>query len=281
MCEQVKNQKSVELVQDHKRLAKKMKSPLYRRDNFLSTEADEGIFEVTMDQKRIVDNKPVHMGIAILQYSKLMLLEFVQFLRTYLKEGSYVLVYSGKLIQCILFLTLKLDTDSLTLATTRTRPITGTTRLEEMSNVFLPIVKEEKYEEFLQVWGRWLVLSNRIEEEKCPGKLKVEFSTRHGEMICLAPKSYFALCKDTSVTKDGRKGIPNWEKLKLDDFKNVLYNKVMQRHTTEVRSLRLDKDKRMSRTALIKKGLSGIHVKLSVDLDGVTCYPLQANGKII
>ena len=150
-----------------------------------------------------------------------------------------------------------------------------------MTNVFLPIVKEEKYEEFLQVWGDWLVLSNRVEDEKRPGLLKVEFSSRNGEMICLAPKSYFALCRDTNVTKDGRKGIPNWQKLQLDDFKNVLYNKVTKRHTAEVRSLRLDKDKKMSRTTVVKNGLSGIHVKLGVSNDAVTCQPLQVDGHYI
>ena len=150
-----------------------------------------------------------------------------------------------------------------------------------MSNVFLPIVRQDKFDEFLRVWDRWLVLTNQVEDEKCPGKLKVEFSTRNGQMVCLAPKSYFAICYDTNVTKDGRKGIPNWARLRLDDFKNVLYRKMDKRHTTEVRSLRLDRNKRMSRTTLVKNGLTGIHVKLSVDHDGVTCYPLQSNGHFV
>ena len=88
--------KTTILLSDEKKLTKKIQSPLYRTDNFLSAEDGDGMIEVTMDSKRITDRKPVHIGVAILQYSKLMLLEFVEFLRTYLNKGSYALVYSGK-----------------------------------------------------------------------------------------------------------------------------------------------------------------------------------------
>ena len=88
--------KTTILLSDEKKLTKKIQSPLYRTDNFLSAENGDGMIEVTMDSKRITDRKPVHIGVAILQYSKLMLLEFVEFLRTYLNKGSYALVYSGK-----------------------------------------------------------------------------------------------------------------------------------------------------------------------------------------
>ena len=170
---------------------------------------------------------------------------------------------------------IRLDTDSVTIATTETGTILGTTRLEEMEKVFLPIVKPELLEEFKTVWGDWLVLSNRIQDEKRPGLLKVEFSTRNGEMVCLSPKSYYALCRDTNTTKDGRKGIPQWFDLKLDNFLNVLYRRSTERTTAQVRSLRLDKDKKMARTTMNKSGLTGIHVKLSVQSDGVTCEPLK------
>jgi len=147
-----------------------------------------------------------------------------------------------------------------------------------MEAIFLPIVKAEKMVEFKKVWGNWLVLSNEIEEEKTPGKLKTEFSTRNGEMISLAPKSYFAHCRETNNTKDGRKGIPKWFDLRLADFYDVLYNDHAEKNITEVRSLRLDRDKRMCRTTTRKSGLTSIHVKLSVQSDRVTCKPLMENN---
>ena len=67
---------------------------------------DTGNGEFVMDQRRVEDNKLVHVGVAILQISKLMFLEFVSFLRDFLVPGSYQTVYC--------------DTDSLVLATSKT-----------------------------------------------------------------------------------------------------------------------------------------------------------------
>ena len=150
-----------------------------------------------------------------------------------------------------------------------------------MEKVFLPIVKPHLLTEFKTVWGKWLVLSNRVQDEKTPGKLKVEFSTRNGEMVCLAPKSYYAICRDTNVTKDGRKGIPLWYDLRLENFLNVLYRKTNTRQTTEVRSLRLDRDKKMARTTMVKSGLTGIHVKLGILDDGISCEPVKFENAYI
>ena len=63
-----------------------------------------------------------------------------------------------------------------------------------MESIFLPIVKKDKLEEFKMIWDKWLVLSNRIEDEKRPGILKSEFNTSTGEMVCLCPKNYQMYC---------------------------------------------------------------------------------------
>lgn len=144
-----------------------------------------------------------------------------------------------------------------------------------MAEIFLPIVKKGKMDEFKRVWGEWLVLSNTVEEQKFPGRLKKEFLTQNGQMICLAPKSYSAYCYDTNTVKDGRKGIPNWAKLSIDDFHQSLYKRDVARHLTEVRSLRLGKDKKMTRTTMVKSGLTAIHVKVAVQEDKITCRPLK------
>lgn len=150
-----------------------------------------------------------------------------------------------------------------------------------MESIFLPIVRPEKMADFKKVWGDWLVLSNQVEDEKCPGKLKVEFLTQNGQMISLAPKSYYAHCQDTDVVKDGRKGIPKWFNLRLNNFLETLYNDNADKHYAEVRSLRLNKDKQMTRTTTTKAGLTAIHVKLAVQNDRVTCVPLQRDSQYI
>ena len=152
-----------------------------------------------------------------------------------------------------------------------------------MQSTFLPIVKESKLDKFKLEWHKWLVLSNTIEDEKCPGKLKPEFSTTNGEMIALCPKNYFAYCYDTSETKDGRKGIPKWAELTMNDFRETLYHDNKDRNVVEVKSLRLDRqNKQMTRTTTRKAGLSGVHVKLRVATDRITCTPLVLpNGKYI
>ena len=62
---------------------------------FLDTEAELSDFmELNLEKARIEDSKPVHVGNAILMYSKLHFLEFIEFLRKFLRKGSYRLVYS-------------------------------------------------------------------------------------------------------------------------------------------------------------------------------------------
>ena len=62
---------------------------------FLDTEAEISDFmELNLDKRRVEDSKPVHVGNAILMYSKLHFLEFIEFLRKFLMKGSYRLIYS-------------------------------------------------------------------------------------------------------------------------------------------------------------------------------------------
>ena len=73
-----------------------MESPFHKHAAFLGNESGEtGIHEVIMEQRTVTDGKPVHAGVCILQNSKLMLLEFVDFLRNNLEKGSFSFVYGG------------------------------------------------------------------------------------------------------------------------------------------------------------------------------------------
>ena len=179
----------------------------------------------------------------------------------------------------------------MTIATTQTanvedmeRVIASGKKLDlryQMENIFFPIVKDGQLENFQKVWQDWLVLSDAVEEQKCPGKLKPEFCSFNGEMICLAPKSYFAYCRTRDKSKDGRKGIPKYHQLTKDIFYDVLYDDTMPRHVTQVNSLRLNRDKEMTRTSTRKRGLTAVHVKMSVGPDRITCGPLKCKNEYV
>ena len=142
-----------------------------------------------------------------------------------------------------------------------------------MEKTFLPIVRAEKLDSFLEKWRDWLVLSKDIEEQKFPGKLKPEFSSTDAEMIALAPKSYICYDFENNRSKDGRKGIPNHLTLELEEFRQVLYNS--QEHFVNVNSLRLNKNKEMVRTSTHKRGLTSINTKFRIESDLIETKPLR------
>ena len=67
----------------------------------------------------------------------------------------------------------------------------------------------------------------------------------------------------------------------MAEFKECLYGEDDFVHTVEVNSLRVNKDKRMTRTRLRKMGLTDIHIKLGVQPDKISCEPLKINEKFI
>ena len=90
------------LISNPTRLRKKIESPFFKTCSFLACENEsDGITEVVMQQKNVTDSKPIHIGITILQESKLMMLQFVDFLKEYLIPGSFTLVYTGIILNSI------------------------------------------------------------------------------------------------------------------------------------------------------------------------------------
>ena len=150
-----------------------------------------------------------------------------------------------------------------------------------MESLFFPIVSPAKLESFKSKWESWFVLTDEITDQKCPGKLKVEFSTRNGEMYALAPKTYFAFCKESDLSKDGRKGIPKSIPLTIRNFSDALYNTYNTQQKIKIDSLRLNREKTMTRSSLIRKSLSAIHCKLFVENDNITCSPLRKDQKFL
>lgn len=158
------------------------------------------------------------------------------------------------------------------MALTKSKPFNNGSRLEEMQSIFYPLVKPGFEEKFENEWKKWIVLSDKIEELKKPGKLKPEFQSSNCEMIALSPKNYFAIDFESKNVKQGMKGIPQWTKTTLEEYRNTLYDN--KDHYCIVNSLRLDADKKMTRTSLVKRGLSQIHVKNRIHSDKILCHPL-------
>ena len=108
MCEKVSKYTETKLIYStqKKDLVRMIRSPFYLRHNELPTQTGEsGLIEVVMEKSTVNDDKLVHVGVCILQQSKLLFLRFVQFLRTFLKPGSFQTIYCGKKTKiCLLFL---------------------------------------------------------------------------------------------------------------------------------------------------------------------------------
>ena len=91
------------------------------------------------------------------------------------------------------------------------------------------------------------------------------------------------MAKDNSSgdEKRGTKGIPHSIRIDIENFRDILYQNRVERHTITFDSLQLNKNKEMCRTQMCKQGLSDVFVKLAVDHDRVTCSPLKHNGQYI
>ena len=108
-----------------------------------------------------------------------------------------------------------------------------------------------------------------------------EWETSDGELVALAAKSYLGLDYASGTAKIGTKGIPHSVQIKMQYFRDILYQTSEDRHMVSLNSLRLNKDKIMCRTNCVKQGLTDIFIKLSVENDKISCTPLKINGEFI
>ena len=96
MCQKVIDQTKT-IITD----SSKTESYHVRRRNFQSKrtlrceDGNSDMSEIILKPSSVYDNKPLHIGISILQYSKLLMLEFVAFLNEFLVKDSFSLVYTG------------------------------------------------------------------------------------------------------------------------------------------------------------------------------------------
>ena len=106
-----------------------------------------------------------------------------------------------------------------------------------------------------------------------------EFQFTKGRFIALGPKTYHSINLETDEVKMGSKGIPHDEKLRSEQFLDALFSH--NSHYVTMRSLRLNKNREMTRITQCKKGLSDIFFKFPLDDDGITCRPLKLNGEYL
>ena len=92
---------------------------------------------------------------------------------------------------------------------------------------------------------------------------------------------YQAYCGDQNEFKRSTKGIPHSNKFSMEIFKSVLLDETTPKQTVDVNSLRLDRNKNMTRTSVTKTSLSDIFLKMRVESDRITCSPLSKNGQIL
>ena len=159
----------------------------------------------------------------------------------------------------------------------------------------LPVVKSEKRDDFLQIWEKWFVTENSVEDEKFPGKLKsmiicligfniiftAEWETRGGTFVALGNKMYQGFDPTSGTIKKSTKGIPHSNQYSMDTWLGVLLDESFPRQSVTINSLRLNQKKEMSRMILQRSSLSDIFLKMNVEPDKITCTPLMKNKKIL
>ena len=201
----------------------------------------------------------------------------MSFIKTHLISGAYRCCYT--------------DTDSICFATTKTNNVSLDADIESQYRaIFDPIIKPEMKDSWELKWKSWFVTTNSIEDQRFPGKLKLEFSMTKGHFVALAPKTYMASSHED--TKFASKGIPHTVEVTMQvrllfsvilicqNYLKTLYDN--EQSTVTFPALRLNnKTKEMERLTLTKTGLTDLFCKFYVSDDKITCYPLFENNEFL
>ena len=267
-AEAVDRHKNTDLKPANYDIAKMARRTMYRDHVVIQDEnGDACATEITSLKKTIEDGKPVHIGVAILQWSKLLFLKFMFILFKHLKPGSFRCVYA--------------DTDSMCVGLTETRAVTNDTEEEKYRALFEPIIRPEMRQSWESIWKDWICTTTQVEDIRTPGKLKCEFLFHKGRFCALSPKTYYAFNQDEEDSKTGYKGICHAEakKLNLNAYLESLYGSTSK--DIENRGFKLNKQKQLVYYEQKKRGLNNIFCKFRVQDDFITCKPLTKDGKVL
>ena len=157
-AERVSDHSDTKIYNDLSKLIKDEKSPFFRQTYTVYDEDDNlSCYMGSLTKRKVTDDKPVHIGVSILQWSKYLFIDFMYFLEQHLIDGSFKTAYA--------------DTDSMALALTKTENQTGTLR-QRLKGMFEPIVKSEMKSSWDQQWENWFVTTDQTWDIRRPGKLK-------------------------------------------------------------------------------------------------------------
>ena len=92
---------------------------------------------------------------------------------------------------------------------------------------------------------------------------------------------YQAYCADKDEVKKSTKGVAHSNRFSMDIFQSVLLDESTPVQKVKIQSLRLNKDKEISRISTEKRSLSDIFVKMRVLPDKITCEPLTKDDIIL
>ena len=146
------------LVTDGDDLEKLLKSPFFKDSVEVLDEMDDfACYMVKMRKKKITDAKPVHIGVAILQWSKVLFIKFMYWLEEHLEDGAFKTCYA--------------DTDSMALALTKSGADDKDPE-KSLRALFDPIVKPSMKQSWEATWKDWFVTTDEIWDIRKPGKLK-------------------------------------------------------------------------------------------------------------
>ena len=158
--EDVTRHTTTQVVFDEEKLEKQSRKAFFVCDKeYCNEEGNVSGYEVKMRKRRIEDDKPIHVSLAILQWSKLLFLRFMYFLLDHLRDGSFRQSYC--------------DTDSMCLGLSRSDDYAADCEPETYYRaIFDNLVKPEMRESWEANWKSWFVTTNDVVDQRTPGKLK-------------------------------------------------------------------------------------------------------------
>ena len=239
---------------EQKDLDKHIRDPFFKNVE----ELGGGLFEVVKGKRRVVQDTPIQVAIAVYSMAKLCLLEFWLFLKDHLDEALYCEIET--------------DTDSLYIAIAR-ETLDECVKPEKLQHWF-----RKKYDYFASDSEELVSFDSREITAKqygkrTPGLFKLEFS---GDGIVALNSKVFHIWgtdkRGESVFKTSSKGMQTRNNLIREDFLDVLQNK--SEHTVQNAGF-IDEGVRKGTYIQTKKGLNYFYCKRIVLEDGVSTTHLE------
>ena len=235
------------------KVAKHLRDPFFKSMEQLDGGPD-GIYEIVKAKRKIVQDNPIQVAIAVYSRAKMLLLDFWVFLKEHLDDSTYCLMET--------------DTDSLYIAISKDT-IDECVRPDKLDDW-----KKRKYEYFASdseelVTFEGKKISKKQYDKRTPGKFKLEFSGIG--MICLNSKVYH-IWADDGEFKTSSKGMQSRNKITKEDFLDVMLHKLD--HKVQNAGF-IDDGLRKITYTQDKKGLNYFYCKRIILEDGISTTHLN------